>query len=123
MERADLGASGFVRAEGSDRDAVSPKSNVQGPRPSDSALTPALSHPKRTGEGEEWDGTQWSRRDGTLTFNIRGAPQTGPTEQSPTGQCRSVEWRSGPAIGTGLIQTSGTGHVRDPVPTINQERS
>ena len=51
---------------------------------------------------------KWSRRDGTLTFNIRGAPQTGPTDESPTGQCRSVEcrsveWRSGPAIGTGQV--------------------
>jgi len=39
-------------------------------------------HPRRRARWDKWtrrDNKKWSRRDGTLTFNIRGAPESGPT--------------------------------------------
>src|SRR5580698_126723 len=39
-------------------------------------------HPRRCARWDKWtrrDNKKWSRRDGTLTFDIRGAPESGPT--------------------------------------------
>ena len=46
---------------------------------------------------------KWSRRDGSLSIDIRGADP--PTRVPP------VSGDPAPAIGTGLIQTSGTGRA------------
>src|SRR5580700_1091439 len=97
MERADLGASGFVRVEG-----------ARGDEKGSPAGWGSFFHiedrgrkrsPARRDKLSRRVRQKWSRRDGSLSIDIRG----GPTDESPAGQCRSVEWRSGPAIGTGLI--------------------
>ena len=49
-------------------------------------------HPRRCARWDKWtrrDNKKWSRRDGTLTFNIRGAPESGPTARWGVG-LRSV---------------------------------
>jgi hypothetical protein len=56
---------------------------------------------------------KWSRRDGTITFNIRGAPQSGPTVDCPTGQHRSGSRRSGPPLRAN--DRDGLGRLRGPL--------
>jgi hypothetical protein len=45
-------------------------------------------HPRRRARWDKWtrrDNKKWSRRDGTLTFDIRQTPESGPTAQRGVG--------------------------------------
>ncbi len=64
---------------------------------------------------------KWTRRDGTLTFDIRGAPESGPTARLgvglPSGEMPgSVPW-SVPYLKTQFLVCHGSlGNPRSPVP-------
>src|ERR1700678_42420 len=104
MERADLGASGFVRAEDARGDARGWRTRRH--EKGSSAGWGSFFHiesregekdPRRAGTScLAGSALKWSRRDGSLTIDIRGAPKTGPTDESPTGQRRSGRIGSGP---------------------------
>jgi hypothetical protein len=65
------------------------------------ALTPTLSHPKRAGEGEDWDGTR--DRDGTLSIESK--------VQGRRSEARNPDFGLWTA---GLWTNTGTGHVVSP---------
>src|SRR5580704_3802671 len=98
MERADLGARGFVRADG-----------ARGDEKASAAGWGSFFHvedrgrkrsPARRDKLSRRVRQKWSRRDGTLTIDIRGVD---PPTRVPPVSVDPLSGDTGPAIGTGQV--------------------